>query len=340
MTKAQLIVHIGQGKTGSTAIQQTLATHRDTLNAQGILYLGHMLEYAGSDCPKAWQNPASVDRLLHQMPDDQVASEVVDVLTQALEQSSGTGTKTLVWSNEALFMRRFGVSQALAQIQNAGWPVKVILYLRRHDKWAQSAYAQWGIRHKSYSGPILPFKDWISKRPTRFAEALEHWDGHLGKALTVVNFDTVDNAASDFLSRIDATDIPTDRVYETPAPEILAAWAVHNSRVDPEVLPGDYMRILNAAKLLHADAPDVAEPNSLFPSNDDLAQVLKDAHEDIARVNTILDKKGSRTFDEKVPAKAKKIPSQWDMTRVMLTMLSAQQEQIIRLRKRVDALEK
>ena len=339
MTRPLLVVHIGQGKTGSTAIQNALNSHRDVLLAQGVRYLGHMLENAGSDHPKAWQTLTGVDRLLHYMPDDQVAQEVTDVLTKALEEASATGVRTLVWSNEALFMRRVGVIRALSEIQDAGWGVNVVLYLRRHDKWAQSAYAQWGVRHKSYRGPVKTFKDWVSERPPRFADAVEEWDANLGDALTVINFDTVADAADDFLAHLGVDDIETARFYETPSTSILAAWAVHNSRFEPEILPGDYMRILNAAKLLHADVPDVADPVALFPNEADLADVLADASEDITRVNSVLAKKGSEPFDQSKPVKIKTAPTQWDMTRVMLTMLSAQQEQIIRLRKRIETLE-
>lgn len=340
MTHTRLIVHIGQGKTGSTSIQHALNSNLDALKSQGIHYLGHMLENGGTKQKQSWQHPGGVWQLLHQMPDETVTDQVAKVLGETLDHLSETGTKVAVWSNEALFQRRLGVAPALVKLRAAGRPISVVAYLRRHDSWAQSAYAQWGIKHKTNTGPVRSFRDWIIDNPVRFAEPLDYWNQQLGQDFQIVNFDKTDNVTEDFLSRIGATGIAAHRVYETPSTDVLSAWAVHNSRFPTETLPGSFMRILNASGVLNEPAPDVADPKDLLPSADDLADVLTDASEDFDRVNALLAKKGQPQFDKAAPAKPKAAPTDWEMTKLLMTMVSSQQEQIIRLRKRVEVLEK
>ena len=340
MKKTKLIVHIGQGKTGSTAIQHTLRERSDELKNQGIHYLGHMLEHAGADVPKHWQDVGGIQRLLYDMADEDVTDEVFGVLSAALERLNDAGIHTAIWSNEALFQRSRGVGPALAKLRDAGWSVDIIVYLRRHDKWAQSAYAQWGIKHKFYDGPALSFRDWLKLRPVHFAGELEYWHKTHGAFLTPVNFDEIDDVVADFSLRIGAKVMSAERIYETPTNDILAAWAVHNSRFENETLPGSYMRILNAVNLLHQPVANVPEPEKLFPNDDDLQHVLTVAEGDIERVNAILRENGVSEFTDKTGVKAKAPPSEWDMIKMLITMTSSQQEQIIRLRKRIEDLER
>lgn len=50
----ELILHIGAGKTGSTSVQFTLQRSREQLAAQGLGYLGLMLEEAEAARDMDW----------------------------------------------------------------------------------------------------------------------------------------------------------------------------------------------------------------------------------------------------------------------------------------------
>jgi len=338
-TGVRLLVHIGQGKTGSTSVQRTLEASRDALVAQGIHDFGRMLEHCDTSPPKSWQHADGAVELLHRMDDDRAADEIFDVLSAALDSLDGTGARLSIWSNEALFERRRGVLSALARLRAAGRHVDALVYLRRHDNWARSAYAQWGIRHKSYEGPVMPFRDWIAKRPVHYAGTLEDWNTALGDDLAVRNFETVEDVVGDVLERIGATGITPARLYETPRMDKLVAWAVNNSRSAGEVQPDRFARLLHNAKMAETDAPQLPDPAALLPGADDLRAVREGAAADIARVNAVLSEKGEPPFDD-APGRAPPAPPDtWQLLQFVMDMVFSQQEQIIRLRRRIEDLE-
>ena len=334
-----LIVHIGQGKTGSTAIQRALEAGRERLLEQGVAYLGRMLEYCGTSDPRAWQTPDGAVGLLHRMDHTRAEAEIGRVLGAELARLSARGIHTAIWSNEALFARHHGAAPALAALRGEGHPVKAVAYLRRHDRWAKSAYAQWGIRHKSYSGPVMPFADWVAARPVRFAEPLGVWNGAMGADLILRNFDDVDDVVADFAALAGIAGLDPIRSYETPPPAVLIAWALYNSLRDDEVTPDRFARLLNATGLLAGPPPALPEARDLLPSDADLAAVLQASAEDIAKVNTLLAERGVAPFDSAAPANGVTPPDDWEMMQLMMAMVFSLQDQVLRLRRRLNELE-
>lgn len=340
MAQPHLIVHIGHGKTGSTSIQRTLERSRDPLAENGTAYLGRMLECAEVANPRPWQNEDGAELLLHRMSDDAVADEVTEVLSEALQTLGDAGMVRAVWSNEALFARRRGVGRALSRLVEAGTEVSVVLYLRRHDRWAKSAYAQWGIRHKSYPGPVLSFDDWIKANPVRFAHMLEFWDNTHGSRLMLRNFDRTADVVADFLEITGIGGAEPVRVHETPSSRDLLSWAVYNSREAGEVTPERYARLLNAAARPGAVPPDAPPPKDLFPSTASLAAVLEDARDDLASVNAVFERLGVDGFSGDDPVSGMKPPGDWDVLQHLMSTILSCQEQILQLRRRVSELER
>ena len=335
----KLVVHIGNGKTGTTSIQQTLDAARGDLQKRGIHYLGRMLEHGVSETVKDWQTPAGAETLLHNMPAPEVESDLREVLTAELSALETREATTAIWSNEALFARHMGVIEALQALRADGVDVQIVLYLRRHDKWARSAYAQWGIRHKSYQGPIKPFADWIAERPARFGPNLEVWHAAFGEALIVRNFDATGDVALDFLSLLDIDNIAAHRVYETPTPEELTLHAAFNDRFPGVVLPDRFQRFSQSVGDLSPKTADPARIGHLLPSQGDLDKVLEDSAEDLARINAILIEKGQPPFDSDAEAKKTTQPELWGIIDSLLKINFSAHERLVALEKRVAELE-
>jgi hypothetical protein len=334
-----LLVHIGHGKTGSTSIQQTLLKNRDALLERGVAYLGRMLEHCETSEPKEWQHADGAVRLLHQMPADTAGQEIYSVLTEELDRLKTIGVHTAIWSNEAFFARREAVCDALEKLREDGVAVTIIVYLRRHDKWAKSAYAQWGIRHKSYEGPVKSFQEWIKLRPVHFADNLEFWDQHFGSDLLVRNFDETPDVVADFFEKSGITDIDAIRAYETPSPQALMAWAVHNSRTEKEVQPDAFGRLLRPSRLFWEPAKLLDAKETYCPTEDELDQILSECAPDLERINKIFAAHGEPVFDTKDKAKASPVPDDWEMIQYMMVMVFSLQEQVLRLKRRIDELE-
>ena len=334
----ELVVHIGHGKAGSTSIQRTLDHAQTELRAQGIAYLGRTLEHCTAREPFSWQTPEGAARLLHAMPPDLAAAEIVEVLSAELSHLRGAGIERAIWSNEALFARHEPAIAGLTALRDAGHTVRVALYLRRHDHWAKSAYFQWGIRHKSYKGPVMGFEDWVAARPVGFAGPLGRWQEAFGQDLDLRNFHAVGDVVADFLRIAGARDIATITAYETPSPRVLAAWALYNSLSEEEQTPDRFARVLNALGFLGAE-PTAPDLDALFPSSEDLERILDAAADDVDAVNAAFREKGVADFTDVPAPRGAAAPGQAELMAMTMQMVFRLQEQVLRLKRQVRDLE-
>lgn len=198
--RLRLIVHLGPGKTGTTSIQDALRAQRQPLLAQGVAYLGLMLEHAPM-LRYPWQR-AGQPLALEGADRDTMQAQMAEVLAHTLDHARQQGWHTLVWSNEQ-FLRQpaAGVIMPLLTPLAAQDDVELQLlaYLRRHDGWARSAYEQWSLKNKTYAGPLLTFDQWLRHKAPRFGPAVRLWHQAFRRALVLRNFDAVADVVADFL---------------------------------------------------------------------------------------------------------------------------------------------
>ena len=185
----------------------------------------------------------------------------------------------------------------------------------------------------------MSFADWIKARPVHFADNLEFWDQQFGPDLLVRNFETTPDVVGDVLALLGVEDIEPIRAYETPPVATLIAWAVHNSRAETEVQPDRFARLLNASGMLAGPLQILPGIAGLVPDSAALALVLADSQADIARINRLLVARDEPTFDLANPATGSTIPTDWEMMQFMMAMVFSLQEQVLRLRRRLDELE-
>src|SRR6266545_260795 len=144
----QLIVHIGNGKTGTSSIQETLRLSQDKLRQRGIVYLGLNLEHV-PDKKYEWQR-ASGSEKFHALDAEVATAQLFEILHSAVNFVKSLGISRAIWSNEWLFARGKAAVPALSALAADGVEVKILAYVRRHDAWARSSYIQWGLKHKTY----------------------------------------------------------------------------------------------------------------------------------------------------------------------------------------------
>ena len=336
--RTKLVVHIGTGKTGSTAIQQHCDAARQDLLRQGIAYLGSALEHCGTRSPFDWQLRSGAVSLLHGPDPATKEAEVHSVLNEELARLTDAGVPTALWSNEALFARHEGIIAALERLVAEGTDLSVVVYLRRHDTWSRSAYFQWGIRHKSYRGPVKRFAEWIHEHPVRFGDDLAAWNDALAKSLLPRNYDLVEDVTADLLSLIGARDIGTRRALPTPGPVELTAWAAYNDRFEAEVLPNVFGNLLENAGLPNRARHSLPPPDLLFPTEEDLGAVRDGARDDLNRINVILKGHGEPPLSLDGSMTAEMPPSHWEMLQFLMSMAFSLQERVDELSRRLDDL--
>ncbi|WP_136444172.1 hypothetical protein [Pacificoceanicola onchidii] len=187
-----LFLHIGRGKTGTTAQQKALAAHRETLLAQGIDYIlagdegrggGHQ-DFAKSfidERPGYMVPPANPEALRAE-----TARQIVESPAQAVLLSS----ENFPLVNKAALKAWI---EALGVIAS----VRVILFARSQDELAESEYNQM-VKVGAETGSAMAYAETLEGADF-FAEA-EAWAAHFGRDAMIARL--YDGKAQDALAKM------------------------------------------------------------------------------------------------------------------------------------------
>jgi tetratricopeptide (TPR) repeat protein len=221
MPRPDLILHIGQSKTGTSSIQRVLGARRAALAAQGICYplspgyANHgllpaslvPLEKLGHFHPNLWEGMGPAARLARFRREFAAELEAVPAGTRRIllsaEQCGGLlTTPASVGALRDLLAPHVGA-------------MRVVIYLRRQDSHFASGYTQ-GLRVAQIRPPMLPQAGPERLRHYDYAAQLDLWAGVFGaEAITPRVFEPASllhgDAVDDFLALcgIDIT-VPQD----------------------------------------------------------------------------------------------------------------------------------
>ncbi|MEN9501954.1 MAG: hypothetical protein RI964_1239 [Pseudomonadota bacterium] len=336
--KLLLIVHIGMGKTGSSSIQKTLAGASEALAQQQAMYLG--LNFESCHYKKyEWQKAGGWPELFERN-DTTFHTELKDVLLHAIKEGREKNFAKLIWSNESLFNAHHRIIPTLSEVQQSeNIDVKIITYIRRHDSWAQSAYIQWGIKHKTYRGEIKSFREWINKGRLNYSSSANPW----AKAFhnfEIINFDKAGNIVKSFfdIAELDYSHIYERRDNESPNLVALSLWAMFNDLSNEPVLPHALENLLKRAGLIDKE-PRSIDIQTLLPNLQDLEYVRKISKEDRENINQLL-AKCEQPLIETEHAKLKSTTiDHWQMHSALLMLLVDLNKQVNILKQQIKKLQ-
>lgn len=333
----ELIVHIGTGKTGSSSIQGTLRDNQERLREQQTAYLGLMGE--GSPVKRfPWQKASGWPELLR-AGRRRAAVQLEEMLSEAIGAWRSEGLSRAIWSNESMFVQGKLIVPILTALKRQRIAIRVIVYIRRHDAWARSAYLQWGLKHKTYHGPIRPFAEWRRDWQLKFYPSLKVWLSEEWSDMAVRNFDACGDVVVDFLEyyRLLTPQFAIARVNETPNPVALALWALFNNQFYEPILPIQLQRMLEQAGLL-VNQPGGCDLAEMLPSEEDLLSVKGDVEEDRERLNKVLARFGQSEIDTSALTHKDFCVTQGQINTSFLLLLKRQFDEVAQLRRRVDEL--
>lgn len=276
----EIIVHIGTGKTGSSSIQRALRKNKSLLESHKIKYLGLALE--ASKKIYSWQNPALIMELIS-MPQKRQTEEVIEVLTREIK--SNTKHNRLVWSGEYIFGMDRTFVPALLAISEMGIKVTIVAYFREHASWAISAYEQWALKHKTYSGRLMSFKEYFTERPINFSRIIKPWVDNFKETISLRNFAHRGDVVNDFFKELGIEDkIFLERANEKISPEELLSRSLFNNTLATSALPQE---IIDSLQLKNLDFCQGAEDwiNKLLPTYDDLEWIRGSSLADFKLLN-------------------------------------------------------
>lgn len=228
----KLILHIGMGKTGSSAIQHALDASGIQLKKQNAQYLGMWFDIID---PK--YRHLQDQNLLFDLTVEEMLNAADRLIFALRERAEAYRLETFVFSNEALSGRAYSLSPLILRLQDSGIDVQVIGYARDPSAWLASAYLQWGIRDKTYPGPVQPFAV-LARQLVGWYDGLLDWHRLMGEILTVRYYDVATDIVSDFADVAGLVlDIPKARIYERGEDAEIVLRAIFNSMFDERVAP-------------------------------------------------------------------------------------------------------
>ncbi len=336
MSNRSLLLHIGSGKTGSSSIQKTFEDNREVLQAAGFRYLGIMLENATEGPKPGWRFRGGANRFFHQGDDDARMEELYQVLAAEVAKTPDGGT--LVWSNEWMFGRHTRLLPVFKRLQDEGVDLRIVCYLRRHDRFAMSAYKQWAIKNKTNEGRILRFRDWAVQADTLFYPKIKPWVDEFGKQVMLYNYEEVGDIVAHFIkvAGMPALSLAKDNI--SPRNEMLALWGIFNNRLEAVVPPHLFERFLRYT-LPHPERAEMPPLAELLPDDDELRQFQRRHLSDAGEVNALLMRSGQPPLNVSSTDAVSGEVDPWKMTCLMASMIFSLGEKVRTQGERIAALE-
>ena len=270
----RLIVHAGMGKTGTTTLQRALGTSGPALTAQKARYLGMWFQRLG----EAYGGFAGLLALSRTDAQTQrtLADRFADGLVQEAAQQDLT---TFVLSNESIFERAEVLRPFFLRLSER-LELRVLVYLRPPRAWLPSAFAQWGLLHKTQPGPIPSFAA-LAPMLVKTYDAVTVWHAALAPSLIVRAYGEETDIVADFAAATGVTPNAQTIRHQTRAePVELVLRGLYNDRFATPVMPAHFNG--SVLKTARHPVPSVARMAALAADRTDLEAIVAARRETFA----------------------------------------------------------
>jgi hypothetical protein len=218
------------------------------------------------------------------------------VLLNQINILSGEGCKIFVISNEGLL--KYGLSHQLLidNLRDKGFSVEIIYVYRRIYDYILSAYSQWGIKHKTFNGKLLPLDTWLLQYDFCLTKYAKQWCKVVGKDnFKVIKFSKDQDIIPLFLSAID---LNSEYYSETPSSEIrsnlslnnleLFFHATYNAHHNKALHPREVEMALRRLDQIDHHYRTEEDLNINFLVKDDLQKIIDVCHGEFVEANNFL----------------------------------------------------
>jgi hypothetical protein len=176
--KPTIFLHIGYNKTGTSFIQKELSDNRKKLKKLGVLY---------PFCCSKYKAHYELSGILGAcLPSEKALYEQIDKVqakNQLVEEIEKSKCSSIIFSSEK-FIRAENL-QPIKDFFDA-YPLKIVVYLRRHDHWYESSYHQaiktvvkppWRRGFKAF----YEFQKRTNAYATSYRKLIDNWADTFGK---------------------------------------------------------------------------------------------------------------------------------------------------------------
>ncbi len=166
MNSKKLFIHVGTHKAGSTTIQNLLNHESEELLKEGICYFGRFFQTSRIMRAMEEYDEELVKNFQNEVQERIDAYEKNDVHTYVTSNEKFSGHKMLAYSNAPV------IAQTLYDVfAPFNFDIKIIIYIRRQDKYLESMYTQ---KIKSLSS--FSFQEFLGEIEDLHAY---HWDSFI-----------------------------------------------------------------------------------------------------------------------------------------------------------------
>jgi len=201
-----IYIHIGDYKTGSTAIQRFLYLNREKLKELRYLYPG---------------NVASHGLLLYELKGDtnigvsdpSLSSRIIDEIRNNREHNVIISSENL--SNHKVPDTPDVLKKFLMPFLEAGYTIKIILYCRRQDHRLESAYKQF-VKNPETRFTLSPEEFFEKSKARDYYQILENWRKVFSRENIKVRIYEKEQLKDIFHDFIDAVDLEWNPAFQLP----------------------------------------------------------------------------------------------------------------------------
>lgn len=246
-----LYLHIGAGKTGTSAIQSQLAINKDILWKHGVFYPSFRNESRAKNFKITSGNALDFAHILRE--DKVNTSEIKRSIKKYVNDAEG---KNILLSSEA--MHSYSDKNACILREQAlklGYQVKVIYYVRAIADHMMSSYHQSIKRHKN----TKPFDSMIKNKTGRFLKTIERSGKNFGyENIILKNYDLVkDNIFLDFLTDV----LKFSEVKE---------FTIKNKKVNRSLIDSEIDFMLHINRFFNKNNESIFISDALIHNNPDI----------------------------------------------------------------------
>lgn len=160
-----IILHIGQPKTGSSSIQRFLYANKNTLETLGYYYDTYD-EISGKNIPKQdFVSHIKMIRLLRTEP-----NKLKEYINKKILEAESKYLHTIIFSSEDLF-GFYSQGQIKHLVHFFPYPIKTVVFLKRQDLYLESSWQQWGFKNSNTITEYL-YKEGIPN----YLKLLRYWE--------------------------------------------------------------------------------------------------------------------------------------------------------------------
>ena len=303
----KLFIYIGTGKTGSTSLQSFFEKYSGLTSS--ISYWGINLDTIvggiNHQFHYEWQKKEGI-AVIQKMNYQTFNNELLFALNELFLDEN---KEYAIWINESIFhmsdhfLKPISIFSAQNNVE-----IAIIGAARDYPSYLASAYQQWGVKHKTYEGPIQDFEQWCNnaKDFLQYSKWFSRWECAFAGKLKLINFQNTEDIIKKVLDLLpeyaskELLPYLSQSIKSNISNNIVRhlIFSILNNRFQEQVLPTDSELFVNQYPFLSDDTKFAPfHFSKVLPHSKAMHEIISTYADEISSINNLLEKSGEAPLD-------------------------------------------